>query len=65
MRFAAENKSAASHFYYAMKTEELQLFTFCDDWENVEARVLCTTRACVETSNLIDIATKEKYKMSF
>ena len=54
MRFAAESKSAASHFRSAMKTElkalkfvrikmvdhteELQLITPCDNWENVEAR---------------------------
>ena len=59
MRFAAENKSAASHFHYAVKTEsvrtdghteELQLSTFCDNWENVEARYLCTRHACVVKS---------------
>ena len=52
--FAAENNSAASHFHYAIKLkvmkfarikvvgfiEELQLITFCDNLENVEARSL-------------------------
>ena len=46
--------------FYCARTEELQLLTFCDNWENVEARVLCTRRACVLKSNWIDIATKEK-----
>ena len=41
-------------------TDELQLLTFCDNWQNVEARVLCMRCACVVKSNLIDIATKEK-----
>ena len=43
--------------------EELQLLTFCENWENVEPRVLCTRRAFVGKSDLIDIEeTEEKQK---
>jgi len=62
--FAAENKAAVSHFHNAMKfiwikvvghTEELQLMTFCDKRENVEARALYTCLCCE----------KKKKKMPF
>ena len=61
--FAAENKSAVSHLHYTVKTlkliqiklvghsEELQLLTFCDNWENVETRSLYTGYACVNKNN--------------
>ena len=56
-RFSAENKSAASHFHHAMKTESVkfvvikavvhtkELLTdnvFFYNWENVQARALYT-----------------------
>ena len=56
VHFTAENISAASHFHHEKKTKalkfvvikavvhtiELQLTTFFDNWENVQARALYT-----------------------
>ena len=45
-------------------TEKLQLITFCDNWQNIEARALYTQGVLVSViSDLIGIATKQKINL--